>query len=208
MLALEFAGLYFVLPSLIAWIGPKLPGLLVLWLVSIPCVRFLRNDQQFDRRQLWGRMPIPSGWTGVAIPFLLNASILTLSIWHWAPQRLLDIPRTNPHLWILLLCFYPIFSVYPQGLVYRVFFEQRYEALFRTPASLVIAGGVAFAYMHIVFRNPWAMALSLPAGMLFFARYRETRSLMVSSLEHALYGCFIFTIGLGSYFYQGPMPRL
>ena len=67
---------------------------------------------------------------------------------------------------------------------------------------------MAFAYMHIVFRNPWAMVLSLPAGMLFYARYRETRSLMVSSLEHALYGCFVFSIGLGVYFYQGPIPRL
>lgn len=208
MLALEFVGLYLVMPSLIAWIGPRLPGLLVLWLVCIPCVMFLRRDPGFDRRQLWGRMPLPTGWTGIAIPFAINAAILGAGVWHWIPQQLFDLPRNNTILWALLLCLYPVFSVYPQGLVYRVFFEQRYAPLFRAPSTKVIAGGLAFAYMHIVFRNPWAMILSLPAGMLFYARYRETRSLMVSSLEHALYGCFIFSIGLGTYFYQGPVPKL
>jgi hypothetical protein len=218
MLVLEFAGLFFVLPSLVALAGPRLPGLLVLWVVCIPCLLFLRRDPDFDRQQLWSRMPVPAGrprggmplskgWTGIVIPFFVNAILLSAAVWWWAPQLLFDLPRRNTMLWALLVCLYPIFSVYPQGLVYRVFFERRYAPLFRTPAALVIAGGVAFAYMHIVFRNAWAMGLSLPAGLLFFARYRETRSLMVSSLEHALYGCFIFTIGLGAFFYQGPMPK-
>ena len=196
MRVLEFFGLYFLLPSFIAWVGPSLPGLPVLWLICIPCLTFLRRDLGFDRRQLWGGMKWPTGWTGIAIPFCLNALILSAAVWHWIPERLFDLPRNNTLLWALLLCLYPVFSVYPQGLVYRVFFERRYASLFRTPTALVIASGVKFAYMHIVFRNPWAMGLSLPAGMLFFARYRETRSLLVSSLEHALYGCFIFSIGL------------
>ena len=212
MLFLEFAGLFFVLPSLIALAGPRLPGLLVLWLVCIPCLMFLRRDPDFDRTQLWGRMPpgmpLLKGWTGVAVPFCLNAAVLTAAIWHWAPRLLFDLPKNNPVLWALLLCLYPVFSVYPQGLVYRAFFERRYATLFRTPTALVFAGGAAFGYMHIVFRNPWAMGLSFPAGLLFFARYRETRSLRVSSVEHALYGCFIFSIGLGAYFYQGPIPKL
>jgi hypothetical protein len=207
MLFLEFAGVFFGVPTLIALAGPRIPGLLVLWVVSLPCLLFLRRDPEFDRRQLWSFTPLPKGLTGILIPFCVNAAILSLAVRHWAPKLLFDLPKTNPVLWALILCLYPVFSVYPQGLVYRAFFAHRYAPIFRSPVALALAGGVAFGYMHIVFRNAWAMGLSLPAGVLFFARYRETRSLMVSSVEHALYGCMIFTIGLGAFFYQGPMPK-
>jgi len=207
MLFLEFAGLFFVLPSLLAWAGPTIPALAVLWAVSIPCFLFLRRDPGFNQRELWRAGPFPKGWTGVLIPFAASAAAIGLAVWYWAPRRLFDIPSQNPVLWVLILCLYPVFSVFPQGLVYRAFFERRYAALFREPWAMLVAGGVAFAYMHVVFRNVWAMSLSLPGGLLFFARYRETRSLLVSSVEHALYGCWIFTIGLGVFFYQGPMPR-
>lgn len=207
MLVLEFAGLFFVLPSLIALAGPRLPALPVLWVVCLACLFFLRRDPEFDRRQLWGASPLPRGLTGILIPFCATAVLLSFAVWHWAPRLFFDLPKKNPVLWTLILCLYPVFSVYPQGLVYRVFFERRYARIFRSPVALVLAGGVAFGYMHIVFRNAWAMGLSLPAGLLFFARYRETRSLLVSSVEHALYGSMIFTIGLGAFFYQGPMPK-
>jgi hypothetical protein len=208
MLVLEFACLFFVLPSLIALAGPRIPALPVLWAVSIPCLLFLRRDPDFDRSQLWGLAPIPKGWKGVAIPFCVSALLLGVAVWYLDPQLLFDLPKKNPWLWALILCLYPVFSVYPQGLVYRVFFERRYGGIFPSSWALLLAGGVAFGYMHIVFRNAWAMGLSLPAGLLFFARYRETRSLFVSSVEHALYGCMIFTVGLGAFFYQGPMPKL
>jgi uncharacterized protein len=55
--------------------------------------------------------------------------------------------------------------------------------------------------MHILFHNWIALALTFPGGILFALRYCNTRSLAVSSLEHALYGCFLFTIGLGQFFY-------
>jgi hypothetical protein len=207
MLFLEFAGLFFVLPSLLAFVGPKFPALIVLWAVSIPCFFFLRRDPDFPRHELWGAGPFPKGWKGVAIPFFASAAALGLAVRYWAPRLLFDLPSKNPLLWVLLLCLYPVFSVYPQGLVYRAFFERRYAALFGKSWAMLLAGAVAFAYMHIVFRNFWAMSLSLPGGLLFFARYRETRSLLVSSVEHALYGCWIFTIGLGAFFYQGPMPK-
>jgi uncharacterized protein len=55
--------------------------------------------------------------------------------------------------------------------------------------------------MHIVFRNPVAVILTLAGGILFARRQLQTGSLVVSSFEHAIYGCFVFTIGLGQFFY-------
>jgi hypothetical protein len=41
-------------------------------------------------------------------------------------------------------------------------------------------------------------------GGVFFARtYTARPSLALVVAEHALYGCFLFTLGLGHYFYHG-----
>jgi hypothetical protein len=60
--------------------------------------------------------------------------------------------------------------------------------------------------MHLVFRNPIAPTLTFFGGILFAWRYQHTQSLALSSLEHALYGCLLFTVGLGQYFYGGTLP--
>jgi membrane protease YdiL (CAAX protease family) len=101
---------------------------------------------------------------------------------------------------------YPLFSVYPQGLIYRAFFFHRYRPLLRVAPQtrswiLILVSAATFALMHILFHNWIALALTFPGGILFALRYCNTRSLCVSSLEHALYGCFLFTIGLGQFFY-------
>jgi membrane protease YdiL (CAAX protease family) len=96
-----------------------------------------------------------------------------------------------------------VLSVYPQGLVYRAFFFERYRSLFPNPAVLIAMSAVAFSFAHIIFRNPIAVGFTLIGGFLFAWRYGETRSLFTSSFEHALYGCWMFTVGLGDYFYRG-----
>jgi uncharacterized protein len=100
---------------------------------------------------------------------------------------------------------YPPLSVYPQGIIYRAFLMHHYQPLFPSPDgsswAIILASAVAFAIMHLVFRNPLAVVLTFVGGLLFAYRYRQTGSLFLSSFEHTLYGCFIFTIGRGSYFY-------
>ena len=75
--------------------------------------------------------------------------------------------------------------------------------------GLLIASAAAFGFLHVIFRNSLAVSLTFFGGVLFAWRYMETGSLFTSSLEHALYGCWLFTVGLGQYFYHGvwPQPR-
>lgn len=68
---------------------------------------------------------------------------------------------------------------------------------------MIVASAAAFAFMHIIFRNWVAVGLTFAGGLLFAARYAETSSLAASSFEHSLYGCWLFTVGLGQYFYHG-----
>jgi uncharacterized protein len=102
---------------------------------------------------------------------------------------------------------YPTLSVYPQGIVYRVFVFERYRPLFGAGWGIVLASAAAFVFVHIVFRNPLALILTFLGGVLFGLRYWQTGSLFVSSFEHALYGCAIFTIGIGRSFYHAAMRR-
>jgi membrane protease YdiL (CAAX protease family) len=103
---------------------------------------------------------------------------------------------------------YPVLSVYPQGLLYRAFFFERYAPLFAGKWPMIIASALAFAFMHIVFRNVLAVALTFAGGLLFAARYVETGSLATSCFEHGLYGCWLFSIGLGQYFYHGTIATV
>ncbi|MGP8174446.1 MAG: hypothetical protein ACLP7O_07850 [Terracidiphilus sp.] len=63
-------------------------------------------------------------------------------------------------------------------------------------------------FLHIVFRNRLAVALTFGGGMLFAARYAQTGSLATSCFEDSLYGCWLFTVGLGQYFYHGTMATV
>jgi len=65
---------------------------------------------------------------------------------------------------------------------------------------MILANAASFAFMHIIFHNPIAVIFTFVGGALFAWRYYQTRSLFVSSVEHALYGCWMFTVGLGQYF--------
>jgi membrane protease YdiL (CAAX protease family) len=102
---------------------------------------------------------------------------------------------------------YPVLSVYPQGVLYRAFFLHRYAAVFPARWALLLASAVAFGFLHIIFRNSLAVGLTFLGGLLFATRYAETDSLLTSSVEHALYGCWLFTVGLGQYFYHGVWPQ-
>ncbi|WP_250000906.1 type II CAAX prenyl endopeptidase Rce1 family protein [Actinoplanes sp. M2I2] len=118
-------------------------------------------------------------------------------------DNLFVLPRENPGLWLLIIVFYPLVSVYPQELIYRAFLLHRYEPVFGTGKRAAAASAVAFGFAHLLFGNVIAVVATVAGGWLFARRYQKTGSLLVVSIEHALYGITIFTVGLGQYFYHG-----
>jgi membrane protease YdiL (CAAX protease family) len=138
--------------------------------------------------------------------FVAGAAAIAALVFLYAPKLFLILPRTHPGPWLLVLLLYTVVSVYPQELIYRAFLFHRYRPLL-TPSPragtliLILVSGSTFALMHILFHNWIAVALTAPGGLLFAWRYARTKSLALSSFEHALYGCFLFTIGLGQFFY-------
>ena len=118
-------------------------------------------------------------------------------------DNLFALPRENPGLWLLIIVFYPLVSVYPQELIYRAFLLHRYERAFGTGKRAAAASAVAFGFAHLLFGNVIAVVATVAGGWLFARRYQRTGSLLAVSVEHALYGITIFTVGLGQYFYHG-----
>ncbi|WP_263351465.1 CPBP family intramembrane glutamic endopeptidase [Acidicapsa acidisoli] len=211
LLVLELLIVFIGLPLGYRFSPVRIPALPVLWLVAGYALWQLMRDRSFDRRQLWNTAPL-AGHLGA---ILLIFAVVALGLWvgtHWmAPQLEWGFVRQHPRLWAAVMVLYPVLSVYPQGILYRAFFLHRYAGLFSDTAVgrwvLIVASAAAFGFLHIIFRNSLAVGLTFCGGVLFAWRYAETGSLLTSSVEHALYGCWLFTVGLGQYFYHGVWPE-
>src|SRR5690606_19736697 len=126
-----------------------------------------------------------------------------LLTWWLRPDLLFGFVREKPAFWLLVMFLYPLLSVIPQEIIFRSFFFERYRNLFTHPATMIVASGIAFGFAHILFHNWVAPLLCLIGGIMFATTYHRHRSLLLVAVEHALYGDFLFTLGLGRYFYHG-----
>jgi membrane protease YdiL (CAAX protease family) len=104
---------------------------------------------------------------------------------------------------MVVMLLYPFLSALPQEVVFRAFFFARYGSLFSNPVTLVVCNGLSFGLAHAVCGNWPAVVLSTLGGWLLAYRYHHTRSVPTVSLEHGLWGNFLFTLGLGRYLYSG-----
>jgi uncharacterized protein len=138
----------------------------------------------------------------VLLRFLAGGMALTMLTSLLAPGLFLSLPRTHPMFWAAIMVLYPVLSVWPQEVIFRRFLFYRYAAVFGQ-RGVVIASAVAFGFAHVIFLNWIAVALTLAGGAMFAGDYARRRSLWLACLEHGLYGCLIFTIGLGRFFYTG-----
>jgi membrane protease YdiL (CAAX protease family) len=68
---------------------------------------------------------------------------------------------------------------------------------------MMIVNSICFGLAHLFYGNWVAPILSGLGGLLFCHRYLKSKSLLVVGLEHGLWGDFLFTVGLGWFFYSG-----
>ena len=66
---------------------------------------------------------------------------------------------------------------------------------------------IIFCFSHIFALNFIAPLLSIFGGYFFASTYKKTKSLMIVSLEHALYGNTLFYLGLGWFFWGGSVGQ-
>lgn len=196
---IEYAVLFFVLPGLVSLGVPEVPFWVGLPLLGALCTTVLLLDDRFDRSQLWNAGGARRGVLPVLGLWLFGAAVLAGMVRWLSPETFLDFPTRRPALWLLVMFAYPVLSVYVQNIIYRAFIFHRYRHAFRTPDHMIWASALAFSFAHVIFHNWPALTLTLAGGLIFANTYHKQRSLLLCSFEHALYGCTVFTVGLGQY---------
>ena len=199
----EFILLFILLPLGFRFKPFPFPVIPAMWLLTGYCLTRLLRDPSFDRKRLWRPEALRGRWLRIVLLFAGLSSVIAVAILFRRPDLLFGFVKRAPLFWLLIMVFYPLLSVYPQGIVFRSFFFHRYRSLFTGRWAMIAASALAFSFAHIIFRNVIAVVFTLIGGVIFAWRYRQTRSLFVSAFEHALYGCWMFTVGLGDFFYRG-----
>ncbi|MBO6606743.1 type II CAAX endopeptidase family protein [Psychroserpens sp.] len=124
--------------------------------------------------------------------------LTTLYVWFFDKDQLFIVLLNKPLLWLMILFIYSFFSVYPQELIYRTFFFSRYNSVFKDPRLLMFINAIVFSLGHIFFRNALVMVLTFVGGLLFAFTFQKTKSTLLVTVEHAIYGSWLFTVGMGN----------
>jgi membrane protease YdiL (CAAX protease family) len=199
----ELFLLFFGGPGLIS-LGPRWLLLVVIMAGGGVCFLLLWADPAFPRAQLVNVGGLRNGLR----PLLLRTAVvwtalLLFTLFTRGSGGLFLLLRTRPLIGLSVIVLYPILSVYPQELMYRTFFFHRYGGLFSRPNALLVANAVLFGWSHIIVHNAIAMLLATVGGLLFARTYQRSRSTALVTLEHALYGDFVFVVGVGGMFVNG-----
>ncbi|WP_430467951.1 CPBP family intramembrane glutamic endopeptidase [Winogradskyella ouciana] len=136
-------------------------------------------------------------WMRTAIKLISISMLTAIYMYIFDVENLFVVIKNKPMFWALILFIYTIFSVYPQELIYRTFFFQRYESLFRNDALFILVNAALFSLAHLFFKNTLVMVLTFIGGILFALTFKKTKSTLLVSIEHAIYGCWLFTVGMG-----------
>jgi membrane protease YdiL (CAAX protease family) len=136
-------------------------------------------------------------WLEIVIKLFLIAFITIVFVWFTDKERLFVVLLNKPFMWFMILFVYSVFSVYPQELVYRTLYFQRYASLFKSETLFIFVNAIVFSLAHIFFKNIMVLILTFLGGLLFALTYKKTKSTLLVSIEHAIYGCWLFTVGMG-----------
>ena len=199
----ELCALFVALPLLYYFQIIRVPKIPLLVGLALVALGILWKTPDYNRQSLFHGL---RGYEKFIKPILIRSALLfTLSVLIIVlvdARLLFQFPRNQPLVWAAVMLLYPLLSAYPQEVLYRAYFFQRYQKILPNEYSLLLVNAAAFSLLHIVFDNAVAITLTLPASLLFASSYVRSGSLLIPSIEHALYGCIIFTTGLGRFFYN------
>lgn len=201
LLAAEFAVLFFGIP-LFMFLDTRfsLPSImLVPVLVLIFLILRYKTDFRWKELVYW-RVP-GKRLARDGLILLCCAVSLILVVLILMPGNFLNLPRANPWIWLAICCFYPVFSAYPQEILFRTYIFRRYKKIFPGKWQMIAASGVSFSFVHILYYHPVSIILTLVAGLYLAAAYNRTRSVLYTACLHAILGVLVFTVGLGEYFW-------
>lgn len=152
--------------------------------------------------------PPPGWWKWPLVRASLACLLIFSFVFLFEPGSLFNLPRDYFWTWAVFIVLYPVLSVLPQELIFRVYVFEVHKDFLSPPIAAIIVSSIAFAWVHIIFAGWLAVAASFVAGIALAWNYQQNRyapgAIWPLILEHSLYGQLVFTLGLYQYFF---VPR-
>lgn len=159
---------------------------------------FLLKDSSFDRGVFFR---LDRNYLRKSVARVISISILLVWFTWWIfPDLFLKYPVEEFKNYLITFFLYPIASVIPQEIIYRVYFFHRYRNLVPEKYLLMLSNAIIFGLTHLIYDNWIAPIATFLVSWIFIFNYLKTKSLLNVSLEHYFYGLIMFTIGFGYYF--------
>ncbi|OIQ29047.1 MAG: abortive infection protein [Bacteroidetes bacterium MedPE-SWsnd-G2] len=137
-------------------------------------------------------------WKNTAIKLFVIMLLTTGYVFIFDKAHLFDVLINKPLLWINVVVAYSVFSVYPQELIFRTFYFQRYKRHVKNDFVFILVNALVFSLAHLFFKSVLVHVMTFIGGVLFALTYRKTNSTLLVSIEHAIYGSWLFTVGMGN----------
>lgn len=195
------AFLIFIVPPALVYLKvlPKSAIMPLLWIITLYAYVIMRRARRFEPIFHFDKQEMIQ----ILNRFFVLAPLMLFFVWLVFPNLLFSLVIKAPKIWLMVMVLYPLLSVVAQEILFRSFFVHRYYALINNEKLFIILNALIFAYIHSVFGNIIAIGLSFFGGILFMQTYLRSGSVLMSSIEHMLYGNLIFTLGIGNFFYHG-----
>ncbi|WP_103070593.1 CPBP family intramembrane glutamic endopeptidase [Aquimarina sediminis] len=136
-------------------------------------------------------------WREIVIKLAIIMMITGLYVFLIAPDKLFLVMLKRPELWGIILLVYTFLSVWPQEIIYRAFFFERYKGLVSNKWLFIFINAILFSLAHLFLGSFLVQLLTFVGGLLFAYTYQKTKSTILVSIEHAIYGNWLFTVGMG-----------
>lgn len=199
---IEWTALFVGVPVLMLIFFGQYSLFLTVWLLAALALALLLITPGFAISTLWRGFSRRGLWA--LLGFSAATAVVTLATaLALVPERLFELPLNRTYLWLMIMLLYPPVSAWPQELIFRSLFFERYGVLFPNAAMAITANGAAFALGHLFFLNPVTIAMTGIAGAVIGWAYLRDRSLWLAWGMHAIGGMIVFTSGLGVFFYHG-----
>ncbi len=193
----EFFFIYLIIPIIVTSFQKKIFVYFFLYIIFFLSIILLKQEK-FLFKSLLKKVNLKSFFI-YSIIFFLTIFLYT---YIYNKRLLFSFPLNNFEHWFLVMLFYPIISVLPQEIIYRVLFMKRYARLFKYKKNYnYVINAFVFSYGHLVFGNIHALILTALSSSFFLYEYKNN-SFLNCFLLHMIGGQLIFTVGLGEFFFK------
>lgn len=199
---IEFSALFIGVPLIMAatfGLYPLFP--VIIGLAGVSCI-LLQLTPGWEWKTLW-KGPVLGEWRIILIYIFATLATCVAVVFANVPERFLEIPLNRPYLWIMIMTLYPLVSAFPQEIIFRSLFFERYGVLFPSAWMAIVANGVVFGFGHLFYENWITIAMTGCGGAIMGWAYMRNRSVLLAWVLHSVAGQILFTVGLGVYFYHG-----